>query len=65
MMLKKFRNAKSIISSENGGPSLETIIIICVVLIIAVALFAFGHQVSNKISEAKDTVSGLEVADPE
>lgn len=64
MMLKKFRNAKSIISSENGGPSLETIIIICVVLIIAVALFAFGRKVSDKIGEAEGTVGGLEVADP-
>jgi hypothetical protein len=58
-----FKNMKTAIMGECGGPSVETIIGIAVALIMGVALIAFGRMVVGWIGNAQESVNSMEVGD--
>lgn len=59
--MKAFLNrCKTVLSGEQGGPNVETIILISVALIIGVALIAFGGRIIEFIGRAGENVDGLE-----
>ena len=58
-----FKNMRTAITGECGGPSVETIIGIAVALIMGVALIAFGRMVVGWIGNAQESVNSMEVGD--
>ena len=59
-MLSTLKNrAKNVLGNETGASNVEIIVWIAVVLVIAVALFAFGGQIKNKITGATSSVNSM------
>lgn len=56
-----FKNMRTAIAGECGGPSVETIIAIAVALIMGVALIAFGRMVVGWIGSAQNSVNSMQV----
>jgi hypothetical protein len=57
------KNAQVAVKGEAGGPSVETIIGICVALIIGVALIAFGRSIAKYIFGADKSVQSMQTGD--
>lgn len=59
-MKKLMERAKHVVGGEQGASNIEIVVWIVVVLVIAVALFAFRDQISNFIGSATDSVGGMD-----
>lgn len=52
--------AKHVVGGEEGASNIEIIVWIVVVLVIAVALFAFRDQIGKFLSSATGSVGGMD-----
>ncbi|RKO61861.1 hypothetical protein [Caldibacillus debilis] len=61
-MKKLLNRAKHVVGGEEGASNIEIVVWIVVVLVIAVALFAFRDQIGAFLGTAKDSVGDMDDA---
>lgn len=59
-MKNLINRAKHVVGGEEGSSNIEIIVWIVVVLVIAVALFAFRDQIGSFLSSSTDTVGNMD-----